>query len=44
MLKFDIKESEDLIIKLREKLDALPLKKLEYLKLETNKASNEKLY
>ena len=45
LLKFDIKESQDLIIKLREKLDALPLKKLEYLKLETNKGSNdEKLY
>ena len=37
LLKFDIKESQDLIKKLREKLDALPLKKLEYLKLERTK-------
>ena len=37
LLRFDIKESENLIGLLREKLDALPLKKLEYLKLERTK-------
>ena len=44
LLKFDIKESQDLIIKLREKLDALPLKKLEYLKLERTKEVMTKNY
>ena len=44
LLKFDIKESQDLIIKLKEKLDALPLKKLEYLKLERTKEIMTKNY
>ncbi len=44
LLKFDIKESQDLIIKLKEKLDALPLKKLEYLKLERTREVMTKNY
>ena len=44
LLKFDIRESQDLIKKLREKLDALPLKKLEYLKLERTKEVMTKNY
>ena len=45
LLKFDIKESQDLIIKLKEKLGCKTFKKIRISKTRTNKGSNdEKLY